>query len=84
MAENYQHTITKQTVRRANNSFICKYRQQSPLVSYTGKMSGEGGQYESSSLEFGSAPERFSDAAVPSSPAEVVFPLLETFLQLRD
>lgn len=47
-------------------------------------MSGEGGQYESSSLEFGSAPERFSDAAVPSSPAEVVFPLLETFLQLRD
>lgn len=80
MAENYQHTITKQTVRRANNSFICKYRQQSPLVSYTGKMSGEGGQYESSSLEFG----WFSDAAVPSSPAEVVFPLLETFLQLRD
>lgn len=47
-------------------------------------MSGEGGQYESSSLKSGSAPERFGDAAVPSSPAEVVLPLPETFLQLHD
>ena len=47
-------------------------------------MSGEGGQYESSSLKSGSAPERFGDAAVPSSPAEVVLSLPETFLHLRD